>query len=103
MIKPLRSWKDVLRDWAPEVSSKLQRAESVLLERGLSAMDFSPFQSVEIRETGLTHRFSSAFAVIRRQTGQVAVFSEHAGYVEFQLAVDDVVAEIEEDFFRYEG
>ena len=102
-MKPLRAWKDVLRDWAPEVASKLQRPESELLARGLNAMEFSTFKSVEIRQTGVTHRFSSAFAVIRRQAGQVAVFSEHAGYVEFQLAVDDVVAEIEEDFYRYEG
>lgn len=66
-------------------------------------MDFSPDHSVEVRRTGSTHRFCSAFAVIRRQTGEVAVFSEHAGYVEFQLAADDVVVEIEEDFYRYEG
>jgi hypothetical protein len=102
-MKPVRPWKEVLGEWAPEVALKLKRSEAELRERGLSALDFSPFQSVEVRLTGVTHRFTRAFAVIRPQTGEVAVFSEHAGYVEFQLVVDDVVAEIEEDFYRHEG
>lgn len=101
-MKPLRSWKEVIRDWAPEVASKVGRSEAELLEQGLSALDFSPFRTVEVRLTGLTHRFDRAFAVVRPQTGEVAVFSEHAGYIEFQLVVDDVVAEIEEDSYRHE-
>ena len=102
-MKPLRPFREVLSDWAPEVASKLKRAEAELLARGLSATDFSPSQAVEIRLTGVTHRFSFAFAVIRPETGEAAVFSEHAGYVEFQLADDDVVAEIAEDIYRHEA
>lgn len=101
-MKPLRPWKEVLVDWAPEVASKLKRAEAALLASGLSATDFSPSHAVEVRLTGVTHRFSSAFAVIRPKTGQVAVFSEHAGYVEFQLSEDDVVAEIDEEIYRHQ-
>lgn len=92
----------MLRDWAPEVASKLQRAEAELLARGLSAHDFSPSRAVEVRLTGVTHRFSAAFAVIRPATGEVAVFSEHGGYVEYRLAEDDVVAEISEELYRHE-
>lgn len=101
-MKPLRSWKEVIRDWAPEVAAKVGRTEAEILGQGLSAMDFSPFRSVEVRLTGLTHRFDRAFAAVRPETGEVAVFSEHAGYLEFQLVADDVVAEIEEDFYRHE-
>ncbi len=102
-MKRLRPLKEVLRDWAPEVASKLKRQEAELVVRGLSATDFSSCQAVEVRLPGVTHRFSFAFAVIRRETGEAAVFSEHAGYVEFQLADDDVVAEIVEDIYRHEA
>ena len=101
-MKPLRPWKEVLSDWASEVASKLERPEAELQARGLSATDFSSSQAVEIRLTGVTHRFNSAFAVIRPDTGEVAVFSEHAGYVEFHLSEDDVVAEISEEIYRHD-
>ena len=103
-MKPLRSWKEVLRDWLPEVAAKLNRTEAELLSRGLSATDFSSSRSVEVRfPYGLTHRFSFAFAVVRPLTGEAVVFSEHAGYVEFQLVDDCVVAEIDEDIYRHEA
>ncbi len=102
-MKPIRPWKEVLRDWAPEVASKLQRPEVELLARGLSATDFSSAHAVEVRLSGVTHRFSFAFAVVRPETGEAAIFSEHGGYVEFQLGDDDVVAEIVENIYRHEA
>ena len=36
----------------------------------------------------MTHRFTFAFAVVRPSEGEAAIFSEHAGYIEFEL-VDD--------------
>src|ERR1700712_2082490 len=97
-MKPLRPQKEVLRDWVPELAVKLGRPVAELLSRGLSAYDFSSSTSVEVRfPYGLTHRFTFAFAVVRESTGEAAIFSEHAGYVEFQLVEDCVVAEIEED------
>jgi hypothetical protein len=103
-MKPLRPWKEVLRDWVPEVATKLERPEAELLSRGLSAFDFSSSKSVEVRYPyGLTHRFTFAFAVVRPLTGEAAVFSEHSGYVEFQLVDECVVAEIDEDIYRHEA
>jgi len=103
-MKPLRPYKEVLNNWLPELAAKLKRSESELATRGLSASDFSPLNTVEIRYPfGLTHRFTFAFAVVRRTTGEAAVFSEHAGYVEFQLVEDCVVAEIAEDIYRHEA
>jgi hypothetical protein len=103
-MKPLRPWKEVLRDWLPELAAKLNRPETEILNRGLGASDFSPMRSVEVRfPFGLTHRFTFAFAVVRAPTGEAAVFSEHAGYVEFQLVDDCVVAEIHEDIYLHEA
>jgi len=98
-MKPRRPPKEVLRDWASEVALKLQRSAEELLARGLGASDFSASRSVEIRFPGVTHRFSFAFAVVRPNTGEAAVFSEHAGYVEFQLVDECVVAEISEETY----
>lgn len=102
-LRPLRPFRDVLNDWAAELEEKLGRPEAELRQRGLSAYDFSPACAVEVRYPfGCTHRIESAFAVIRPQTRQAAVFSEHAGYLEFDLVEDCVVAEIREDIYRQE-
>ena len=103
-MKPLRQSKLVLRDWLPELAEKLKRSEAELLSRGLGALDFSPSRSVEVRfPFGHTHRFNFAFAVVRPRTSEAAVFSEHAGYVEFQLVEDCVVAEIHEVIYRHDA
>jgi hypothetical protein len=104
-MKPVRAWKEVLNDWLPELAEKLKRPESELQSQGLGASDFSPSRSVEVRfPFGLVHRFTFAFAVVRPSTGEAAVFSEHAGYVEFQLVEDCVIAEIHEDiYYRHEA
>ena len=101
MMKPIRPWRDVVRDWAPELSHRLQRSERQVLAEGLTAHDFSPANSVEVRHPdGSVRSFKFAFAVLRPQTRQAAVFSEHDGYVEFDLVEDAVVAEIREDVHR---
>ncbi len=99
-LRPLRPAKEVLKDWVTELSAKLGRTETELRLRGLSAYDFSPACSVEVRYPfGCTHRIESAFAVVRPQASQAAVFSEHAGYLEFDLVEGCVVAEMREDIY----
>jgi hypothetical protein len=102
-MKPLRPQKEVLRDWAPELALKLGRPVEVLLNNGLTAHDFSGCSCVEIRsDYGIRVRISSAFALIRPEAAQAAVFSEHAGYIEFDLEPDSVVAEIVETIYRHD-
>lgn len=100
-MKPLRPSKAVLADWAQELSERLERPCDRILAEGLSAHDFSPCDSVEIRQpSGMTIRFMFAFAVVRPANKQAAVFTEHDGYVEFDLLEDTVVAEISENLYR---
>lgn len=100
-LRPMRPFREVLNDWAAELELKLGRPEAELRKRGLSAYDFSSACSVEVRYPfGCTHRIESAFVVVRPQARQAAVFSEHAGYLEFELVEDCVVAEIREDVYR---
>jgi hypothetical protein len=102
-LRPVRPFTEVLNDWAAELALKLGRPEDELRKRGLSAADFSPACAVEVRYPfGCKHRIESAFAVIRPQARQAAVFSEHAGYLEFDLVEDCVVAEIQEHIYRQE-
>jgi hypothetical protein len=91
-------------DWAPELSAKLGRPVDAILDKGLSALDFGANSSVEIRNPGgMTTRIELAFAVIRPEQNLVAVFSEHCGYLEFDLTEDSVVAEIREEIYIHEG
>lgn len=102
-MKPLRPMKEVLVDWAQELSERLERPRDRIVAEGLSAYDFSPCDAVEIRQpSGMTVRFGYAFAVIRPTMKQAAVFTEHDGYVEFDLFEDTVVAEISERLYRQE-
>lgn len=100
-MRPLRPPREVLTDWSAELSVKLGRPEEEIVTRGLSAYDFSVDSSVEVRDpSGMVVRFSLAFAVIRPTEKQAAVFTEHSGYVEFDLIEDSVVAEIHENIYR---
>ena len=100
-MKPIRPWKDVVTEWAPELSAKLGRSVEAILTDGLNANDFSPSSFVEVRDpSGWTMKFSFAFAVVRPAMKQAAVFTEHSGYVEFDLVEDSVVAEINEEIYR---
>jgi hypothetical protein len=101
LARPLRPWREVLAEWAPELSKRLGRPEEAIIAGGLSADDFSIDRSVEVRSPDGAHvAFKFAFAVIRPSKRSAAVFSEHDGYLEFDLVEDAVVAEIVEDIYR---
>ena len=101
MIRPIRAWNEVLRDWAPELSHRLKRSQKQILAAGLTADDFSPDESVEVRHPNRrTKRFSFAFALVRPGRKMAAVFSEHDGYREFDLVPDAIVASIRETIYR---
>ncbi|KAB8196210.1 hypothetical protein FKV24_004495 [Lysobacter maris] len=94
----------MIKDWAPELSAKLGRPVSEIESKGLGATDFSPSRFVEIRDpAGRVTRFSLAFALVRPEKSVAAVFSEHYGYMEFDLVEDSVVAEIHEDIYTHWG
>ena len=81
---------------------RLNRCESDIRQHGLSALDFSSGSSVEVREpSGLVHRVNFAFALIRPAAAEAAVFSEHAGYLEFALEEDAAIVEIAERTYRH--
>ncbi len=103
-MRPPRTWQEMIEDWAPELSAKLGRSISEIETKGLVATDFSPSTFVEIRDpAGMTTRFSFAFALIRSKKSVAAVFSEHYGYMEFDLIEDSIVAEIHEDIYTHWG
>ncbi|WP_242108332.1 hypothetical protein [Luteimonas aquatica] len=96
--------QEMIQDWAPELSARLGRPIAEIAREGLSASDFSVSRSVEIREPpGRVVRFSLAFALIRPAHSVAAVFTEHYGYLEFDLEEDSVVAEIHETLYVHQG
>ena len=101
MMKPLRPDKQVIDDWLKELSERLGRSTKEIKEHGLGATDFSAALDVEIRyATGLQIKIPLSFALIRPEKKQAVVFSEHEGYLEFDLEEDDLVAEIHEELYR---
>ena len=91
----------MLDDWAKELSECLGRSTKEIKKYGLGATDFSAALDVEIRyATGLQMKIPLSFALIRPEKKQAVVFSEHEGYIEFELEEDDVVAEIHEELYR---
>ena len=103
-MRPIRPWREMIADWAPELSTKLGRPVDVILDKGLGALDFGASSSVEIRHPGgMTTRIELAFALIRPEQNIAAVFSEHCGYLEFDLREDSVVAEIREEIYTHWG
>ena len=65
-MRPLRPPQEVLTGWSTELSVKLGRPQDEIITRGLTADDFSPGSSVEVRDpSGMVVKFSFAFAVIR--------------------------------------
>ena len=102
MMKPLRTQKEVLEEWAGELSVHLGRPVAELLQRGLSAYDFGLDQTVEVRgPDGMRFVLPFAFALIRKASGEVAVFTEHSGYVEFLLEEEATVTRITEDVYYH--
>ncbi|MUV14456.1 hypothetical protein [Noviluteimonas gilva] len=103
-MTPIRPSREVLQDWAPELSERLGRPVEQILSKGLSAHDFSTSAFVEVRDPGgIVVRLPFAFAVFRPAAARVVVFTEHSGYIEFDLEEDAIVAEIEERIYRQES
>ncbi|MES2036675.1 MAG: hypothetical protein V4495_02465 [Pseudomonadota bacterium] len=101
-MKPLRRQGDVLKDWINELSIRLGRSVEELAKNGLMASDFG--RVVEVRTPyGMTIRFDLAFYLVRPVLAQAVVFTEHSGYVEFEMVDDMVFAEITETIFRYDS
>jgi len=101
-MKPLRHPRAVIADWATELSARLSRPAVELLSGGLQAGDFDPCSFVEVRDPcGMTTRVSFAFALVRPADNVAVVFSEHCGYMEFDLVADMVVAEIREELYTH--
>lgn len=99
----MRKHTEVLADWAIDLSAKLGRPIDEIRSEGLSAYDFSPSQNVKINfGDGSLAEFRYAFACIREKESQVAIFTEHCGYLEFHLAPEMEVIEIKENFYRHE-
>jgi hypothetical protein len=99
----MRKHAEVLADWATDLSLKLGREVDTTKNNGLSAYDFSPSRTVKINfGDGSTAEFRYAFACIRQEKSQVAIFTEHCGYLEFWLAPEMEVIEIQENYYRHD-
>lgn len=99
-MKSLRPQKTVLEEWKIELASHLGRSVGVISTEGLQCGDFSG--DVEVRTGyGMTVRFSLAFFLVRPQSAEAVVFSEHSGYAEFDLEDDMVFAQISESIYRH--
>lgn len=104
-MRILRPQREVLNDWVHELAEKLNRSVDKILKEGLNAYDFSPGNFIEIRQPyGVVTRISFAFALVKPEQKLAAVFSEHSGYLEFDLEEDASVIEIREEIiYRQEG
>ena len=82
-----------LQRWAPELSARLERTVAQLCDEGLLANDFSGSVTLDF-EDGSRVAFRYAFAVHRLEApDQVAIFTEHCGYHEFEVGPDDVLTQ----------
>jgi hypothetical protein len=101
-MKPLRTWQEVRSEWASELAEKLGRSVEEIKEDGLTAFDFTSSHSVEIRYIpDLLMRFDSAFALIRPERNEAAIFTEHHGYLEFELFEDTSISEISTKYYQH--
>jgi hypothetical protein len=99
----MRKHTDVLADWAVDLSAKLGRSIDEIRRNGLSAYDFSTSQNVKINfGDGSSAEFRYAFACIREKESQVAIFTEHCGYLEFCLVPEMEVIEVKENYYRHD-
>lgn len=101
-MKPLRQPSVVLADWAGELALRFDRPVDQLLKSGLMATDFSG--DVEVRTPyGMTVRFDLAFFLVRPATAQAVVFTEHSGYVEFDMVDEMAFVEICESIYYHDA
>ena len=60
--------------------------------------------NVEVRTPyGMTIKFSLAFYIVREAAAEAVVFTEHSGYVEFDMVDEMVFAAISETIYRYDS
>ncbi|MBP6748642.1 MAG: hypothetical protein KA144_03300 [Xanthomonadaceae bacterium] len=103
VMHPYRPMQEVLSEWAEEVAAKVGRSADDIRTRGIGATDFSPLKSIEIRYPGgMVVQIPFAFVVFRREQSVAAVFSEHAGYMEFVLPEETTVIEITQSPYHQE-
>jgi hypothetical protein len=99
-MKTLRPQNIVLGEWTTELASHLGRSVDAISTDGLHCTDFSG--DVEVRTGyGMTVRFALAFYLVRPESAEAVVFSEHSGYAEFDLEDDMVFAQITETIYRH--
>ncbi len=102
MMKPLRQQSAVLADWVNELALRFDRPIDQLLKSGLMASDFSA--DVEVRTPyGMTVRFDLAFFLVRPAVAQAVVFTEHSGYVEFDMVDEMAFVEISESIYYHDA
>ncbi len=93
------SHKDIIENWAEDLSKKLGRPAADIKEKGLSAYDFSPSSHVEVTFLDKSFcKFKFAFCVINEEKRLVAVFTEHCGYHVYST-YGAIVREISEEIF----
>ena len=91
--------KRIIEDWSELLSHKLGRSSNEIIEKGLSAYDFSPSRKVVVEFSDKSIcSFNFAFSVIDKEKRMVAIFTEHCGYHEFYI-YGAIVREIDEDIF----
>ena len=101
LIRPWRPMQEVLGDWTDELSVRLNRSADSIRSKGLGATDFSPLESVDIRyPSGMAVHVPFAFAVFRPSSNLCAVFSEHAGYLEFEMPEETRVISTRQDWYH---
>ncbi len=85
--------EELIRTWAKSLAKRLDRSETEIVEKGLSASDFPLDEEVEIQfGSGDSMRFNYAFFLVDEDRQKVAVFTEHSGYFEFPSRYLKIVA-----------
>lgn len=78
--------KQIITEWADELSVKLDRAKDQILRDGLGASDFSSSDGLKlVFQDESFAQFQWAFFVTNPLRREVAVFTEHCGYHVFPL------------------
>jgi hypothetical protein len=77
--------RQIIADWAEELSAKLSRPKELILERGLQSDDFPNGElRITFVDDSLAH-FKFSFFVTNSSRREVAIFTEHCGYHVFPL------------------
>lgn len=90
--------KQLLSEWAEELSQHLSRPADQIRHEGLSAADFPTSSSLHIKlMDGSFVQFQCAFHVVNSKKYAIAVFTEHCGYHVFPFH-DAVVTRITSEY-----